>query len=304
MNRPRLEVERAVSFIQAHLGDPFAVAQVAQAAGMSEFHLHREFHQAIGESVGRFVTRKRLETAALRLACEPSTTVTTIALEVGYSSSANFAKAFKIHFGISPKEVRAPSGQVPGGISRLLQQYEHAFIPAQLFSVPFTDEQGRRREAEHWQQCLRFERSNGFHFTCLASPNGYEPEALAETWDQLVDRCRQLDICDAEVDAWGIAHDSPDLTAPSFRRYHACVLGRTARVLPPPLFAKTVLAGRFAVFLYQGAVDGVAAAYRSIYSCWFPESSLVPGDYLAMDHYVTDAPRDGQIEMEMWFRVE
>jgi AraC family transcriptional regulator len=73
MQRPRLEVERAITYIQEHLSEPLTVVQISKAAGLSEFHLHRVFHQAIGESVGRFITRKRLETAALRLACEPST---------------------------------------------------------------------------------------------------------------------------------------------------------------------------------------------------------------------------------------
>jgi DNA gyrase inhibitor GyrI len=62
-------------------------------------------------------------------------------------------------------------------------------------------------------------------------------------------------------------------------------------------------AGRYAVFLYRGAVSGVAEAYRGIYSCWFRESSLAPDDFVPIDHYISDFPRDGQVELEMWFRV-
>jgi len=304
MNRPRVEVERATSYIQSHLGDPLTVAQIANAAGLSEFHLHRVFHQAIGESVGRFITRKRLETAALRLACEPSTPITAIALDVGYSSSSNFSKAFKGYFGLSPLEVRKPAARAQGGVFRLLGEYGHAFVPEQLFAVPFADDGARRREAKIWQERVRFEQGDDLTFVCLASPNGYATEALMDTWSELIDRCRQLGVCDAEVDAWGIAHDSPDLTAAHFRRYHACVRGRVPQTTPPPLFEKTVAPGRFAVFRYQGPVDEVAAAYRSVYSCWFPESSLVPGDYLPMDRYVAGAPEHGSVDMEMWFRVE
>jgi AraC family transcriptional regulator len=305
MNRPRVEVERAVSHIQGHLGASLTVAQIASAAGLSEFHLHRVFHAAIGESVGRFITRKRLEMAALRLACEPSTPVTTIGLDVGYSSSSNFAKAFKLYFGVSPMQVRNPVERVPDGVFRLLEEYGHAFVPERLFAVRASDDEARRQEAKRWQEDVRFEQVEPLLFTCLASPNGYASRDLMATWAELIDRCRQLGVCDAEVDAWGIAYDSPDLTAPNFCRYHACVRGQPRQAgLPPPLFEKTVAPGRFAVFSYRGPVDGVAAAYRSVYSCWFPESSLVPADYLPMDRYVADEPTDGRVEMEMWFRVE
>jgi AraC-like DNA-binding protein len=46
------------------------------------------FHATLGESIGRFITRRRLELAALRLAYEPDATITAIALDCGYSSSA------------------------------------------------------------------------------------------------------------------------------------------------------------------------------------------------------------------------
>jgi DNA gyrase inhibitor GyrI len=62
-------------------------------------------------------------------------------------------------------------------------------------------------------------------------------------------------------------------------------------------------AGRYAVFHYAGEVTGVADAYRGIYSCWFPESSVAPADFESHDHYIGDFPEAGQIELELWFRL-
>jgi len=303
MDRPRPELEKALAYIQGHLGDRLTVARVAKAAALSEFHLHRVFHETVGESVGRFITRKRLETAALRLVCEPSTPVTNIALELGYSSSSNFSKAFKLYFGVNPLEVRNPAGKVPDLLAKILRHYAHAFRPAELFAVPAADAVAMRQEAARWQAQVRFEQTDVIEFACLASPKGYDLAGLGATWTQLIDHCRELGVCGADVDAWGMGYESPDLTAPNFRRYHACVRGRPDIALPQPLFSKTVRPGRFAVFTYRGPTEAVAAAYRSIYSCWFPRSSLVPEDYVPMDHYVADAPKDGSVEMEMWFRV-
>jgi len=302
--RPRPEIERALAFIAAHLEEPLTAADVARSARMSEFHFQRAFHDALGETVGQFVTRKRLETAALRLAYEPGSSITEIALSSGYSSSSNFGKAFAGYFGTNPSEVRRPGGKVSLQVSKLLARYGKSFEPRALYTLPEEpDAQAFRAEVDFWNERVRFETSEGRHFVCLASPGGYDLEALRATWDELIARCRQLGFCRDEVDAWGLALDSPELTAPERCRYHACVPRAAGATPPAPLFNGVMQAGRYAVFRYRGPVVGISAAYRSIYSCWFRASSVMPEDFTPLDHYVTDEPRDGAIDMEMWFRI-
>ena len=304
MARPRPEIERALGFIAGHLDGPLTVAEVARSARMSEFHFQREFHEALAETVGQFVTRKRLETAALRLAYESGTSITEIALSSGYSSSSNFGKAFTAYFGNSPSEVRKPSDRQATQVSKLLARYGKNFDPRTLYSLPEEpDAKAFRAQVDFWNERVRFETSSGFQLVCLASPGAYDFESQQTTWSELIARCRQLGICSAEVDAWGMALDSPQLTAPERCRYHACVPYSAAAAPPAPLFNGVMKAGRYAVFRYSGPVTGIGAAYRSIYSCWFRASSLVADDFAPLDHYVTDAPRDGSIEMEMWIRV-
>ncbi len=291
-----------MQFIAANLTRPLTVADVARAVHLSEFHLHRVFHDAVGESVGRFVTRRRLETAALRIAYEPHEPITRIALDSGYSSSANFSKAFRAYFGCSPSQLREPTGAT--ALGKLQSQYHKAFDPSSLYAVPHAlDEDAVVTEAARWRERVRYEDSDGHTFACLASAEGYTFDALAATWAELIDRARALALCEDDVDAWGISHDSPDLTASDRCRYHACVPCAPHADLPAPLFRGAMAAGRYAVFTYAGPVDAVGDAYRSIYSCWFRDSSLVPADFVPIDHYVHDEPRDGRVEMELWIRV-
>lgn len=100
-----------------------------------------------------------------------------------------------------------------------------------------------------------------------------------------------------------MVHDSPRITAPELCRYHACVPCPPDHPLPPPLFRGHRRPGQYAVFQYEGEVASVESAYRAIYSCWFPASSLAPDDFTALDHYVSDAPTGGRVAMEMWFKV-
>jgi|GEM_PF-981437 len=297
----RAEIQRALRFVAEHLDQPITVADVARAAHLSEFHLHRVFHAQVGESVGRFITRRRLEQAALRLAYEPAVPVTEIALASGYSSSSNFSKAFAAYFGCSPSRVRAPTGELVPAVGKLSAR----FVPEDLFALlPEEDLAARQRVANDWNQRVRFVDADALHFACLASPGGYDFEVLQATWAELIARAVQLGLTrDDDVDAWGMAHDSPDLTAPERCQYHACVPCPVGTALAAPLFAGVRRAGRYAVFHYQGPVAGVAEAYRSIYSCWFRESSLVPDDYVPLDHHIGNHPKDGQVEIELWLRV-
>src|SRR5689334_5629349 len=113
-HRPR--IERAVRYIAEHLAEPLTTAEVARVANTSEFHFHRIFAAAVGEPPGRFVTRLRLERAALRLAYEPELSVTEIALSSGYSSISNFTKAFSSWFGFPPSRVREPGAPLPSAV--------------------------------------------------------------------------------------------------------------------------------------------------------------------------------------------
>jgi AraC family transcriptional regulator len=82
------------------------VAEIAAAALFSVFQFQRLFRAIVGESVAEFTRRIRLETAARRLVFWPQEDITSLAMELGFSSSQNFAKAFKSHFRISPTQYR------------------------------------------------------------------------------------------------------------------------------------------------------------------------------------------------------
>lgn len=313
----RPEIERALRYIGEHLGEPLPLAEVARAARLSPFHFHRVFHAVLGEPVGRFIARRRLELAALRLAYEPDRSVTDIALSSGYSSPSNFSKAFSAHFGCSPSQLRDPDPSLPEPIGKLTAVYGKRFSPRSLYSLSVAehladldasdlDEEARRAGAARWQAVVRFETRSAMDFACLASPAGYQLAALEELWREMVARMRQLGADGergGEIDAWGRAQDSPELTAPELCRYHACVPYPREAPLPAPLFRGQMAEGRYAVFPFEGSAGEVEVAYRSIYASWFAEASVAPDDYEPLDHYIHDGPRDGRIAMELWFKL-
>jgi AraC family transcriptional regulator len=300
----RTQIERAIQFIAANLDRPLTVADVARVAHLSEFHFHRIFSAEVGEPIGRFIVRRRLEVAALRLAYEPDRSVTDIALSCGYSSGSNFSKAFTAFFGCSPSRVRRPDPSLPPAIGKLTTTYGKAFDPMDLHALPpGQDPAARGAQLAELSRGVRFESFAGLDVACLASPEGYDPPAVERTWAELIERSRQLGLCGDDVDAYGMAWDSPYVTSPERCRYHACVPAPAGAALPRPLFRGRIPESRYAVFRYAGAVAGVEQVYRAIYASWLPASSLAPDDFVAVDHYVHDGPVDGAIDCEIWIKV-
>ncbi len=84
------------------------LAELAAHAGFSRHHLNRLFSECIGESLGEFARRIRLERAAccLRSGARP---VADLAFEAGYSTPEAFARAFRLAYGIPPSEYRSRS---------------------------------------------------------------------------------------------------------------------------------------------------------------------------------------------------
>jgi AraC-like DNA-binding protein len=99
---------RLLEHIEANLRDPeLTPATIARMGHVSTRYLHLLFKQQ-GESVRRYVQRRRLEECArvLRDRLRDSKSVTEIACEQGFNSTAQFCRAFRERYGVTPTEYR------------------------------------------------------------------------------------------------------------------------------------------------------------------------------------------------------
>ena len=100
-------MHRVVAYIDQHLDQPLDLCTMAEVAHFSQFHFHRLFSAWMGETLGDYLRRRRVEVAAMRLAAQPRSTVLNTALSVGFSSGEAFTRAFRSRFGCSPTAWRA-----------------------------------------------------------------------------------------------------------------------------------------------------------------------------------------------------
>jgi AraC-like DNA-binding protein len=95
----------ALKLIHNNPAQPWTVASLASAVGVSRAALARRFAELVGEPPMTFLTGWRLSLAA-DLLREPGATVGSVAPQVGYSSAFALSTAFKRVRGLSPAEHR------------------------------------------------------------------------------------------------------------------------------------------------------------------------------------------------------
>ncbi|MCD9021740.1 helix-turn-helix domain-containing protein [Cohnella silvisoli] len=104
-------IRRIKSYIDAHCEADLSLQTVADQFGIDKYRLSREFKQEFDENYWHCVTRIRMEQAASFLK-ETNWKNSKIAERTGYADESHFSRAFKKHYGISPKDYRTTKDKI------------------------------------------------------------------------------------------------------------------------------------------------------------------------------------------------
>lgn len=301
----RRRINLAIQFIAENLSSKLSLDDVAQASFFSPYHFHRIFHGMVGETVNDFIIRKRMELAASRIVCKSHLSITDIAEMGGFSSSANFSKAFKLYFGITPGQLRNPESIESSKIGKLYSKYGKEFDPKSMYSQ-FVAETGNFNPdvLERLLMNIKVQDFNERPVAYLTAPEGYALESIFSTWDKLSTWAMANGLHDHETRRYAILHDNPMVTPVDKCRYDATVEIDPATAVAAPFSTQTIPAGKYAVAYYKGDGDKVSNFYMELYSQWLPNSGFEPDDFPPIAHYLNDSRVDGFVEMEALIKVK
>jgi AraC family transcriptional regulator len=102
---PSWGIRRIREYVEAQLPGEIRVAVLADILGLSEGHFHRAFRATIGRTPLQFINELRVQ-KAIQIMGERPTSVTELALSVGFSSPTHFARVFHKVVGCFPSEYR------------------------------------------------------------------------------------------------------------------------------------------------------------------------------------------------------
>ena len=130
-------IDRVIDYLRRNLDRPVKLGELANVACFSEFHFHRISRAVSGETLNNFTNWLRLEKAA-RLVRYSDQSLTDIALDCGFSSSATFSRAFRSGYDTSPSQFRK-SGEIKK--SKICKE----LFPQDEYGLPMSGEEREPR---------------------------------------------------------------------------------------------------------------------------------------------------------------
>jgi PAS domain S-box-containing protein len=103
--QPYLDLAPVADYIKAHSGEPIPVRDLARMAGLSVRQFERKFSETFHTTPKHYLMRLRVLLACDEL-LETRRSITEIALAAGFCDHSAFARHFRKHMGMSPRDYR------------------------------------------------------------------------------------------------------------------------------------------------------------------------------------------------------
>jgi AraC family transcriptional regulator len=239
-------VYHAMNHMSRNLESDMSLEEIAGAAGFSAFHFHRIFKAVAGENVAEFARRLRLELAANRLLSKPRESITSVAVSCGFSSSQNFAKAFRQAYGKTPGMYRVEGAENaagrsvagPGPTARAAQMVSVREFPASAAAT--------------------IRRIGAYEDTC--------PDAFREllAWAETSPGPGQL---------MALYWDNPEVTPRDKLRFDCCLLANDCPPASGNVFFQDLGGGPWAFCRFEAAAEEIRGAWEMSFR-WLVESGL------------------------------
>ncbi|GAK52721.1 transcriptional regulator, AraC family [Candidatus Moduliflexus flocculans] len=265
-------IHRVITFITEHIDEELSLETLAKEAYFSPFHFHRIFTALVGETPNVFVNRLRVERAAWMLTHPGAKSITQIAFDCGFSSSAAFSRAFKQAFGVSPTEWRRSKDRKICKTDR--KDWKDKFEAGNDIGLALRDEP--QQQAHQWNVTIT--QMPRFHVAYVANLQGYRVEKIREAWQQLWQWASARDLWTAETLPIGISLDDPGITSADKCRYYVCIPVPEVVSGDQCVGVMDIAGGKYAVYRFEGTQPELHAAYHGLYSEWLPDSGFQLSD--------------------------
>src|SRR3984885_10898307 len=251
-------IDRVIDHLRENLHRPVKLGELAQVACFSEFHFHRIFGAVSGETLNQFTNRLRLEKAA-RLLRFSDQSLTDIALDFGFSSSATFSRAFRAGYETTHSEYRK-TGEIKK--SKICKE----LFTGQEYVLPMSAEEKR---AAFPVRIVDFPER---HIAYIRVTNAFEMDRVIAAFKTMTDWAKAQGIF-SQGTVFGMSIDDPDVTPKHLYRYEVCIASSSPFECAEGIMKLTMPAMRYAVVRVSGDLHRVATAWDYLIRDWLINSA-------------------------------
>ncbi|MEM9195027.1 MAG: GyrI-like domain-containing protein [Myxococcota bacterium] len=321
-------INRVLDYIDTHLAEELSLAKLAEIAHFSPYHFHRIFRAMMDEPLSQYVQRVRLSHAAAQLALNVDRSVTEIALDHGFSSTASFGRAFRQAFGQSPTEFRrcrqarteeadgqagaremgstefevhSPDG--PRTADRKIGSTDSKVgTPLRKLGSAATSfasyQEGRRRwtmSHSDFEMNVRVEElpEERIAYIRHIGPYAGDSELFGRLFGQLAGWAGPRGLLGPHSKFVAVYHDNPEVTDPEKLRLSVGVNISAETEVGGEVGALTLPSGRYALaHLELTDASQYARAWKSFIGDWLPDSGYEPADGWPFERYLNNPETD------------
>ncbi len=264
-------VNVVVDYINNHLDEELDLQKLAEMSNLSTYHFHRIMKAFLGETLGAYIIRIRLETA-VRLLRYTDLPVEQIAYSVGYEMPSSLSKSFKQFYDITPLEYRNNKNFV---IMKPVQ-----LNPDLKLKSP---------------KVIDIETKKAIYIRLTGA---YSELDFCGAWGKLWVYVKENKLFSAGIEHISIYHDDPKVTTSEKLRTDVCL------VLPKPaepkgeIGVKEIAGGKYAVFLYQGPYTNLGIVYDTIFAKWLPDCGYELRNAPLYEKYINDPSRTEEAKLK------
>ena len=264
-------IDRVIDYLRGNLDRPVKLAELAEVACFSEFHFHRIFTAVSGETLNSFTNRLRLEKAA-RLLRYSGQSLTDIALDCGFSSSATFSRAFRAGYDTSPSQFRK-SGKIKK--SKICKE----LFPEDEYGLPMSAEEKRAAFP------VRLIDIPERQVVYIRVKNAFDMERVIAAFRKVMEWAKSQDVFSQGI-LFGMTVDDPHVTPKHLYRYEVCLASSLPFECMEGMSKLKMPAMRYAVIKVSGDIHKVATAWDYLYRDWLINSAWEPEHAPALEVFL------------------
>ncbi|MEW4924127.1 AraC family transcriptional regulator [Algibacter sp. 2305UL17-15] len=265
-----------IEYINNHLDGKIDIKTLAELSCFSPFHFHRISRALLGEPIGKYISRTRIETAA-RLLRYSKLTIEAIAYNVGFETPSSLSKAFKTHFGITPSAYR--------------KDKSFTIKKTNIMKTTLNIKKPKILEIED-KKCLY-----------IRLQGAYQTLDYASAWKKLWRQVKAQKLFTKGIQHIGLPHDDPKVTDEKNIRYDACLIIHKDAKPVGDIGVKTLKGGKFAMFLYQGSYKNFEQVYNYMFNDWLTTTDFELRDEPVRERYISNPERVAEEKLKTEFYI-
>lgn len=272
----KIRLNRVFQYIDDHLDSDIPLSKVAEIAFFSPYHFHRIFKTITGETLNGFVTRRKIEKAALDI-LHTHKSIAEIAHNYGFSDNPAFTKAFKKFYGVSPTNFKKQNPNRYTKIRQLKSKNGQKYPDIDQY-ICIIDNLKKWMKMNAQIEVREIPKMDFMYISCIGS------QELAGAFQKLISWAAPKGLMNDQAKLMTIYHDSLKVTEEERARLSACFIVDQLKEKEGEIENSTIDKGKYIVGNYEIKLEDFDQSWASLH-LWMNENGYKKSDKDSFEIY-------------------